>query len=79
VIAETSSELAVREVKRSSRADPTDLRLSASVLLGSLIAAGAGARLHPEWIEVSASAVFAAIVLFLACLARYNAAAQAAE
>lgn len=77
--AETRSELAVHEIEKSSRADPTHLRLSAAVLLGSLLAAGAGARLHPDRIEVSASAVFVAIALFLTCLFRYYSAAQAAE
>lgn len=60
-------------------ADPTHARLSAAVLLGSLIAAGAGAHRQPDGTELAAGAVFAALVLFLACLARYNLAAQAAE
>ena len=77
--AETPADLAICRIKGPRKADPTHIRLSAAVLLGSLIAAGAGARLHPDGIEVSAAAVFAAVVLFLTCLARYNFAAQAAE
>lgn len=76
---ETTSELAVSRPTQQRGADPTHVRLSAAVLLGSLIAAGAGVRVHPEHLDVSASAVFAAIVLFLVCLARYNAASSAAE
>ncbi|PRY24031.1 hypothetical protein CLV70_114164 [Pseudosporangium ferrugineum] len=59
--------------------DPTHVRLSAAVLLGSLMAAGAGVRLHPDGAEISATAVFAAVVLFLSCLTRYHASPPSPE
>ncbi len=55
------------------RPDPTHVRMSAFVLLGAMGAAYLGFNKYPEYLEVSATAVFAAIVLFLACLSRYGA------
>lgn len=52
--------------------DPTNVRASALVLLGALPAAYMGAKAHPEYLQVSTGAVFAAICLFLVFLARYR-------
>jgi hypothetical protein len=49
------------------------VRASALVLLGSLFAAAVGVNRQPDGLEVAASAVFAAVVLFLACLFRQEA------
>jgi hypothetical protein len=46
------------------------VRASALTLLGALLAAGVGVHRQPEGLEVAASAVFAAIVLFLTCVFR---------
>ena len=52
--------------------DPTNVQASALVLLGTLIAAGIGVHRQPDGVEIAASAVFAAILLFLGCVARYD-------
>lgn len=59
--------------------DPTHTRLSALVLLGALAVASVGVHRQPDGLEVASGAVFAALVLFLTCLARFNVAAQAAQ
>lgn len=58
---------------------PTDVRLSAGVLFGALIAAGIGAKVHPGGTDIAAGAIVAAIALFLICLWRHELAAQAAK
>jgi hypothetical protein len=57
-------------------AKPTNVRISASVLLGTLLAAGFGVHRQPEGVDIVAGAVIAAIALFLLCLWRFELAAS---